>query len=75
MLEERQRALDNQEKPRGDYKDWCGRSWSQLGMAIAKKQSSCDNPQETLKKVGLVVSLMMQEVHESLKASHYPKIT
>lgn len=49
--------------------------WSQLGMAIAKKQSSCDNPQETLKKVGLGVSLMMQEVHESLKASRYPKIT
>lgn len=47
----------------------------QLGTTLTVKQSSCDNPQDTLKRVSLVMSLVIQEAPGSLEASLHPKVT
>lgn len=53
-------------------------SCSQLAMATARKQNSCDNPQETIRRAGLVASFMMQEVHtmsETMDSHTLPQFT
>lgn len=47
----------------------------QLATILTVKQSRCDNPQDTLKRVSLVMSLMMQKAPGSLEARLHPKVT
>lgn len=47
----------------------------QLGTTLTVKQSSCDNPQDTLERVSLVMPLVIQEAPGSLEASLHPKVT